>query len=465
VILPLKPNQAVHFIGIGGAGMSALAFIALARGMNVTGSDVADNATTRKLEEAGAIIMRGHHEAHVACAGLVVYSTAIAKENPELVEARRMGVPVWHRSRMLASIMNSGESVSICGSHGKSTTSAMTTLVLETAGLEPTFLMGAKCAVLGTNARNGDGRHVVAETDESDGSFLNICPTHAIVTNIDSDHLDHFGSIETLKKEFAAFIGGVAAEGTLVMNADCPMSREVMGRIERRPLTYGLFPRLADVRARAIELRDGGASFVVDWRGHQLGTIELNVPGLHNVSNALAVVTLLRSIDVPFAQIAAGLAAYRGIERRMERRGIAAGITVIDDYAHHPAEIAATLDAVGRPIDGRLIALFQPHRYSRTQLLADEFGGAFHHADTVVITDIYSAGEAPIAGVSGRRVYDAVRASGHPHVVYCPTTAEAHDWLETFVGSGDLVMTMGAGDVWRTGDALLATLAEAMPVA
>lgn len=462
MIFPLKANQAIHFIGIGGAGMSALARVALARGVAVTGSDVADNATTRDLERQGAVILRGHHEAHVACAGLVVYSTAIAKENPELVEARRVGLPVWHRSRLLAAILQASESISVCGSHGKSTTSAMTTLVLDRAGLDPTFLLGAKCSALGGNARHGEGRFAVAETDESDGSFLNVCPAHAIITNIDSDHLDHFGSLDTLKDAFVAFLAGVRRDGVVAMNADCPVSREVMTRLDRRPLTYGLFPRHADVRARAITLADGGSTFEVDWRGRVLGRVELAVPGLHNVSNALAVVALLRALDVPFEDIAAGLAAYRGIERRLEQRGVRAGVTVIDDYAHHPAEIEATLAAVGSGgAARRLVVLFQPHRYTRTMLLADEFGEAFHRADAVVVTDIYAAGESPIDGVTGRRIYDAIRRTGHPHVVYCPADGEAHEYLERFVAQGDVVLTMGAGDVWRAGDALLASLAGA----
>lgn len=461
--LPIPSNQSVHFIGIGGAGMSALATILLGRNIRVSGSDMRESDSTRELSWAGAEVSIGHDAACVGLegAGLVVVSTAIRADNPELEEARRRGLTVWHRAKLLSAVMDDSEaSLAVCGTHGKSTTSAMAALALARAGVEPTIAMGAALECLGGNARAGAGRVAVAEVDESDGSFLGIRPTHAIVTNIDTDHLDHFGSLESLREAFRLFLGAMKPGGAAVLCADCAGVRAVAEGLKNPPVTYSLFPRAADARARDLQHRPGGSSFEVDWRGHALGRVELAVPGLHNIRNALAVVAMMRLMDIEFDVVAGALKEFRGVARRFQTIGERAGTRIVDDYAHHPSEVQATLGAArGATIPGgRVIALFQPHRFSRTKMLAEQFGEAFHDADEVIVTDVYAAGETPIEGVSGRIVHEAVERSGHPSARYCATLDEACHRLRDMAREGDLILTMGAGDVWRAGRQLLAML-------
>jgi len=459
VILPSQ-IRTVHFIGIGGVGMSALARVCVDSGYRVQGSDPSRSALTIMLEERGVRVFTTHEGANVAGADLVVVSTAIRDENPEVAAARANGTPIWHRSDVLAAILHAGEGIGVAGTHGKTTTTAMTSLVLERAGVDPTVLIGAGVSHFGGNAKTGKGPLVVAECDESDATFLKYHLRHAIVTNIEADHLENYGeSMETLEAAFSQFMGQVSPEGSLVVSADDSKLRALLPKLGRSYITYGLFPRLADVRARSVELHRGGSSFRVEWRGRSLGLVTLNVPGLHNVSNALGVVAMTRSLGVDFPVIAAALAEYTGAHRRFEVKGIRSGVTIVDDYAHHPTEVAATLSAAAAGGgDGRVIGVFQPHRYSRTQLLGADFGPAFNQADQVVITDVYAAGERPIAGVTGRVVYDSIKQLGHPNVMFLPTPFEVEQHLLNTVRSGDMVLTLGAGDIYKVGEHLLQQL-------
>jgi UDP-N-acetylmuramate--alanine ligase len=447
-------------MGIGGVGMSALAQVCLKRGYRVSGSDPGRSNLTELLVALGAQVFHEHQASNISGADVVVISTAISEDNPELKAARQAGVAIWHRSDLLAAILHAGESVGIAGTHGKTTTSAMTSIALEAAGLDPTILVGASIPQFRSNAKVGDSPLVVAECDESDGTFLKYHLNHAIVTNIEADHLEHHGSIERIEEAFFQFMRQMAGNGVLVLSADDARLRAMIPHLGRPCVTYGLFPRIADVRARNIQQGPRGTSFRVEWRGRALGDVQLQVPGLHNVSNALAVVAMCRSLEVEFDVIAASLEAYRGVQRRFEIKGTRSGVTVVDDYAHHPTEVAATLSAAASKAHpgGRIISVFQPHRYSRTQALGAEFGPAFYQADDVVITDVYGAGEKPIEGVSGRLVYDSIRRLGHPSVHFLPTRYEVEQHLMNTVRKGDMVLTLGAGDIWKVGESLLAQL-------
>jgi len=460
--LPTPPHS-THFVGIGGVGMSALAEVLLRRGYLVSGSDLAESETTQRLRRLGAAVFAGHDARHVIPpTRLAILSTAVGPQNPERLEAMARSIPLAHRSELLALAMDlHPDGISLCGTHGKSTTTAMTALCLEAAGVDPTALVGAHVPVWNTNARIGSGRFFVAETDESDGSFANIHPRHALVTNIDSDHLDHFGTVDNIADAFHAFINGMRPGGWLALGVDCPRVAALRERIKHRDnlLTYALYPRAADVRARNIESTPNGTRFTIDWRGRAMGDVTLSIPGLHNVSNALGVLTLCRALECDWEPLIASMGRYGGISRRFQIRGEADNVLVVDDYAHHPTELMATLSAAKQRGRARVIAAFQPHRYSRTQLLHREFGPAFHQADTIIVTDVYAAGEAKIPGVSGQLIYDAVDAAGHPDVIYRPRQEDLLDELANLAQPGDLVITLGAGDLNKLADPLLERLA------
>jgi UDP-N-acetylmuramate--alanine ligase len=447
----------LHFVGIGGAGMSGLAEIAIKLGYRVSGSDVKASAATERLERLGATVSIGHDEAQGAGAQVIVYSSAVPSDNPELVAARRRGVPTIPRAEMLAELARRKDTIAVAGTHGKTTTTAMVGAVLVAAGLDPTIVVGARVPALGSSARLGDGDFFVAEADESDGSFLELSPTIAVVTTVDAEHLDFYGSLDRILDAFVAFVDKVPFYGAAVLCLDQPNIRAMVPRIDARIVTYGLDSD-ADLVARRVEPAGLAARFEAVHRGAGVGECTLAVPGRHNVANALAAIAVGLELEVGFPTIQKALAGFTGAERRFQVRGAARGVTVVDDYGHHPAEIRATLGAARTALDGRIVTVFQPHRYTRTLHLRDEFVGAFDQADVLLVLDIYSAGEAPIAGVSAEGLADAIRAHGHHSVTFVGDRARAVGHLLEIVRPGDLVLTLGAGDVGHLGPELLTRL-------
>jgi UDP-N-acetylmuramate--alanine ligase len=451
----LRKIQHIHFVGIGGSGMSGIAEVLLNLGYTVSGSDLRRSATTDRLGAQGVRFQEGHAAANVAGAHVVVTSTAVSAANPEVVEARRTGVPVIPRAEMLAELMRLKYGVAVAGSHGKTTTTSMVALVLDRGGLDPTVVVGGRLNVLGSGARLGKGDFMVAEADESDRSFLKLSPTVAVVTNIDREHLDTYSGLEDLQEAFLGFVNKVPFYGTAVLCLDDKPVQDILSRVQRRFVTYGLSPQ-AQVAARDVRLGAAGSSYTVVTGERTLGEIRLAVPGAHNVLNSLAAVAVGLDLGIAFDSIRSGLESFTGVDRRFQVRGEAGGVTVIDDYGHHPTEIRATLETLRLYApDRRRVVLFQPHRYTRTQGLWAEFGGAFDLADLLLICDIYPAGEEAIPGVSAGALARAVGQRGHRQVAYAGDLKSAIDWLAGEVKDGDVVLTLGAGSVWTAGDELL----------
>jgi UDP-N-acetylmuramate--alanine ligase len=455
----LKFRQ-IHFVGIGGSGMSGIAEVLLNLGYQVSGSDQKRSAVTDRLAGLGARIYEGHAAANIAEAQVVVTSTAVKADNPEVMQARRQGLPVIPRAEMLAELMRLKYGVAVAGSHGKTTTTSMIAMVLDKGGLDPTVVVGGRVGTLGSGARLGKGEFMVAEADESDRSFLKLTPTVAIVTNIDREHLDTYKDLADVQEAFLNFVNKVPFYGAAVLCLDDPAVQDILPRVERRVVTYGA-SRQAEVNARDVVLGPMGSTYTASSGGASLGPIELAVPGHHNVLNSLAAVAVGLDLGVPFAAVQEGLASFTGVDRRFQLRGEAGGVTVIDDYGHHPTEIRATLETLrGRAGTRRTVVLFQPHRYTRTQHLWDDFCRAFHLADLVVLADIYPAGEEPIDGISSETLADAIGRRGHRHVVYGGNMRAAVEHLVAEVRDGDVVLTLGAGSVWTAGDELLRRRAE-----
>jgi UDP-N-acetylmuramate--alanine ligase len=450
----------IHFVGIGGIGMSGIAEVLLNLGYAVSGTDLKESDTTRRLAGLGARLAYGHAAQHLGDADVVVVSAAVKAGNPEVVEARARGVPVVPRAEMLAELMRMKYGVAVAGSHGKTTTTSLVATVLHAAGLDPTAVIGGKLPQLGSNARLGAGEYLVAEADESDGSFMKLSPTVAVVTNIDPEHLDHYGTLDKLKDTFADFINKVPFYGLGVLCLDDPNVQSLLPRVEKRHVTYGLTP-LADFRA--VELGFGGLTsrFTAVVRGQALGPVELAMPGRHNVLNALAVLAVSDFLGVDFAIYQKALAGFQGVGRRFTVRGEVGGVLVVDDYGHHPAEIRATLDGARAGFPGRrLVVAFQPHRFTRTRDLLDEFARAFNEAELVFVSDIYSAGEEPIPGINARRLVDEMRACGHRGANHVPEREELVRALAPRLKAGDILVTLGAGDIWQVGEEVLGRLAE-----
>lgn len=448
----------VHFIGIGGYGMSALARVLLDRGVPVSGSDVASKALTEQLAARGARVYIGHDATHIDGAVRVVYSTDIPKDNVELVAAREKGIELLHRSQLLAELLNAGQGIAVSGAHGKTTTSSMIAFVMEKAGWDPTYVIGGEVVGLDGNAKAGRSPYVVAEADESDGSFLHYTPQVAVVTNIEPDHLEHYGGdFERLKGAYRQFLRQVRPDGFAVLCVDCANLRSMIEAVPARVVTYGLHTP-ADYTAVDVETGDRRIAFTAVRRGETLGRVTVAVPGVHNVANALACLAVCLELGMPFDVVARHLGAFRGAKRRFQVMGEAGGVLVVDDYAHHSTEIQATLRAA-KDTGRRVIAVFQPQRYTRTALLLDEFSRAFGEADEVIIADIYSpAGETPIPGVSSERLVDLIRERSNPRAVYIPDHAGIVAELLRRVREGDLVLTMGAGDIWKVAEALVGQL-------
>lgn len=458
-----RKTQHIHLVGIGGAGMSGIAEVLLTLGYKVTGSDLQASDTTRRIEELGGRVFIGHQESNVGEAQVVVISSAVSAQNPEVTVAKAKQIPVIPRAEMLAELMRLKFGVAIAGAHGKTTTTSMAANVLAQGGLDPTMVIGGKVNALGSHARLGRGDVLVAEADESDGSFLRLSPTIVAVTNLDREHLDHYGSMERINESFLEFINKVPFYGLAVVCSDDERLRGLFPCIVKRYQTYGLQEREGggpDFKATDISLKQWGAEFRAHFRGRNLGPFRLSVPGIHNVSNALAAIAIGVELDVPVDLIRKALAAFTGVERRFHLRGEAGGIMVVDDYGHHPTEIKATLAAAKQGWeDRRLVVLFQPHRYSRSRDCAEEFAHAFDQADLLFMTEIYAAGEQPIPGVSGAKLAESVRAAGHPGVTFVAQKETLPDHVLPQLKPGDLVITLGAGDIWKAGTGLLSRLA------
>jgi UDP-N-acetylmuramate--alanine ligase len=445
----------IHFVGIGGIGMSGIAEILLSLGYVVSGSDAKSGESTRRLEGLGAKCFVGHTPGNVEGADVVVYSSAVTQANPEIVEARALGIPVIRRAEMLAELMRLKQGIAIAGSHGKTTTTSLVATVLQHAKLDPTVVIGGKLNAIGTNARAGTGDLLVAEADESDGSFLKLSPTIAVVTNIDPEHLDHYHTHEAIKNAFVDFVERVPFYGLAVLCLDHPHVQEIIPRIDRRIVTYGTSAQ-ADYRADAIALKGPVTEFDLVRRGERVGRFAVRLTGRHNVLNTLAVIAIADELEVPIETTREALASFAGVQRRFTIVDEIDGITLVDDYGHHPAEIEATLEAAYAGFGRRLLVVFQPHRYSRTRDLFESFTRAFNRADVLVVTDVYAAGEAPIEGATGAKLAEAIRLHGHHRVHFEADKQKLPDVLERLVKPGDMVIALGAGDVNQS----VRTLAE-----
>jgi UDP-N-acetylmuramate--alanine ligase len=457
-----RPFQHIHFVGIGGIGMSGIAEVLANLGFRVSGSDQKKSEVTDRLEALGVEVTEGHSAESVGDAHVVVRSTAVRDDNPEITEARRQSIPVIPRAEMLAELMRMKPyTVAVAGSHGKTTTTSMVATVLGTAGLDPTFVVGGIVRSYRSNARLGKSELMVVEADESDRSFLMLTPMIAVVTNIDREHMDYYHDMEDVRKCFADFVNKVPFYGAAVLCLDDPHVQAVIPKVERRRITYGLSAQ-ADISAHEISYDQSfGSSFTV-WRGIDvLGRVNLRVPGKHNVYNSLGAIAVGLELDVPFEKIAEALGEFTGADRRFQFKGEEKGITVVDDYGHHPTEIKATLSAarIGAP-NRRIVVLFQPHRYSRTNDLMDEFASAFNNADVLLVTDIYAASETPIEGVNAEILTGRIKSYGHKNAEYIGDLAGSAEKLAGIVREGDLVITLGAGSVHRSGDQLLGLLRD-----
>jgi len=442
-----------HFIGIGGAGMSGIAKILLQLGARVSGSDMKESDITKRLREMGAEIAIGHDAKNIGReVSTVVFSSAISEDNPEMMEAKRRGIEVLARAEMLAKVMARQDSIAVAGAHGKTTTTAMISLMLEVNSFDPTIIIGGDLKQIGSNAKLGMGKYLVAEADESDGSFLKLFPKIAVITNIENDHLDYYRSIKNIVSAFVRFVEQIPADGFAVICLDNQELVKIRDTVKANYVTYGIDTEEADYTAKNPFFMGTQSNCEVFYRGESLGTLELNVPGKHNILNALAAIATGMRLGLNFEQVVAGLKQFTGARRRFEFIDKVDGITIFDDYAHHPTELQATLSAAKTAGFQRIIAIFQPHRYSRTKLLQFEFGDSFVNADLVVINEIYSASEKPIPGVSAQLIINAIRNSdSQKEVVYCKTEDDIVDFLFREGKPGDLVITMGAGNIRQAG--------------
>ncbi len=449
----------VHMVGIGGIGMSSIAEVLIARGYRVSGSDLQANDVTERLESLGATVHQGHAAEQVTDADVVVYSSAVKpSQNPETAEAERRRIPIIRRAEMLGELMRAKYGVGIAGTHGKTTTTSMTGLVVQEGGFDPTIIVGGKVTVFDSNAVSGEGDIIIIEADEYDRTFLRLTPVLSVVTNIEADHLDIYRDLDDLKGAFVEFANSVPFFGAAILCLDDPVVREVLNQIERRTITYGT-SRQAQIRAEGVEQVGPVTHFGVVRDKEVLGDVRLAVPGLHNVRNALAAVAVGLELDIPFAKIQQALGDFTGVDRRFEIKGEVGGLVVIDDYAHHPTEIEATLEAAstGWP-DRRIVAVFQPHLYSRTRDFQEEFARAFYDADVLILTEIYGAREEPIDGVTGRMLATLAARYGHRDVRFVADKTDLPAFLRDETRPGDLVITMGAGDIWQCGEAFLSDL-------
>lgn len=452
------PSHRIHFIGIGGIGMSGIAEILLTMGYAVSGSDLRASAGTERLARLGATIYVGHAAENARACDVVVTSSAVAKDNPEVVEARARKTPVIPRAEMLAELMRLKYGIAVAGMHGKTTTTSMIAAVLAGGGMDPTVVVGGRVGALGSNARLGQSRYLVAEADESDRTFLKLSPVLAVVTNLDREHMDTYRDMADVESAFVEFIDKLPFYGAVTACADDPLLRGILPRVTRRVYTYGESAE-ADFRLEVLAANEGcHASFQVDAHGLVLGPFDLHVPGRHNLLNATAAVAIGVQVGLPPDRIAEALAGFRGVDRRFQVKGKVDGVTVVDDYGHHPTEIRATLQAARECGYGRVLVLFQPHRYTRTRDLMEEFAGCFGAADAVEVLDIYAASEEPIPGVTGEALAAAIGRGGPGEVRYARSLEEAMDRLTEMARPGDMILTLGAGNISQAGPLLIERL-------
>lgn len=449
--------KCIHFVGIGGIGMSGIAEVLVNLGYHISGSDVQNSETTARLQKLGAQVVIGHAAENIGNADVVVTSTAVKANNPEVIEAHRKNIPVIPRAEMLAELLKMKFSVAVSGSHGKTTTTSMISTILAQGGLDPTMVIGGKLASIGSNARLGDGEIIVAEADESDGSFLKLSPTIAVITNIDREHLDFYAGITEIKEAFLKFANIVPFYGCTVICSDNIHAREIIPLIKRRMITYGI-ESPADYSAREIKFLKRTTTYNLTYKGTNLDKIELTVPGMFNVYNSLAAIAVARELNLDFSTIKKGLQSFSGVQRRLEIKGKVGDITVVDDYGHHPTEIQETLAAMRQVWKDRLIVVFQPHRFTRTKALFDEFTKAFRNADILIINDIYPASEEPIAGINSAALCEAIRQTGQTHVKYIAQAESTVKYLLKTVKSKDTVLTLGAGSIYKIGENFLKQL-------
>jgi len=452
--------QRVHFVGIGGIGMCGIAELLHNQGMEVSGSDLGEGLTVARLRALGIQVFLGHSAGNIQGANVVVYSSAVRRDNPELIEAERLHIPVIRRAEMLAEVMRLKNGIGVAGTHGKTTTTSLIAHVLDAAGLDPTAVIGGRVISSGsdrTGALLGNSEILVAEADESDGSFLRLAPVHAVVTNIDPEHLENYGSFEALKEAFVSFINSIPFWGLAVLCSDHPGIQAILPQVARRTTTYGFSPE-ADLVASDVKIEAPGASFAVSLHGKEIGRARIRLPGQHNIANALATLAIATELEVPFARAADALESFIGIERRFETKGRERGVWVVDDYGHHPAEILATLTAAREMHHGRIVTVFQPHRHTRTRDLFDEFATAFNDADLILVTEIYSAGETPIPGATAEALAEAIRVQSRREVRFLPELDTIAEELPRDLRDGDLVITLGAGSISSLGPRLLTAL-------
>lgn len=450
----------LHFVGIGGIGMSGIAEILLDQGFKISGSDRVLSEVTERLQKLGAEIFEGHRAEHVKPdVDALVYSSAVTPDNPEVVEAQRRKIPVIRRAEMLAEVMRLKYGIGIAGTHGKTTTTSMVGLVLMEGGLDPTVIVGGKLSGLGgTNARLGKGEFIVVEADEFDRSFLSITPTIAVLTTLETDHLDCYRDLEDIKTAFVQFANKVPFYGFIVLCLDEPALQDIVPQLSKKKMiTYGLNPQ-ADLQAIDVTVKHNTSSFTVLRGEKELGVVTIQVPGKHNVQNALAAIAVALELGVPFEKVKAGIEKFSGVYRRWEKKGEVGGISVYDDYAHHPTECRATLAGAKAGWRRRLVCVFQPHLYSRTRDFYDDFGKAFLLSDVLVVTDVYPAREEPIQGVTGELIANAAEQFGHKDVHYVADKKQLPEYLMKIVKKGDIVITMGAGDIWKYGEEFLKKL-------
>jgi UDP-N-acetylmuramate--alanine ligase len=457
-----KRFKKVHFVGIGGVGMSGIAEVLYNLGYEVDGSDIKESETTRRLKDMGINISIGHKTENVKDADVVVISSAVSPDNPEVEAARKLSIPVIPRAEMLAELARLKYSVLVAGAHGKTTTTSLIASVLGEGNLDPTVVIGGKLKSIGSNAKLGQGEFLVAEADESDGSFLKLSPSIAVVTNIDREHMDYFKSIEEIKDAFLSFINKVPFYGLSILCGDSKYIRELLPKIQRRFVTYGLDNDL-DLVAKNIKTEGLRSFFEVELNGRTIGLFEVPLIGNHNVSNCLAAIAVANELEMNIEDIKEALRNFSGVQRRFELKGMASGIRVIDDYGHHPTEIVATLKAArkallrnteSKTVKGRLVVLFQPHRYTRTRDLLHEFIDAFEDADKIILMDIYSAGEKPLPGINSELLFKGIKDTGKD-IEYIENRDEILDYLNSELREADILLTLGAGDVWKIGEDFL----------
>ena len=452
-----KRIKHIHFVGIGGIGMSGIAEVLLNLGYRVSGSDIKESDTTERLRKLGGEICIGHGAENVVSPHVVVISSAVKNDNVEVIAAREKQIPVIPRAEMLAELMRLKYGVAVAGAHGKTTTTSMVATVLAAGGIDPTVVIGGKLNSLGTNAKLGQGEFLVAEADESDGSFLKLSPTIAVVTTIDEEHLDYYKDITEIKDAFLEFINKVPFYGLSVLCLDQPHIQALLPSVQKRYQTYGMSTQ-ADYQARDVSLRPLGSRFRVLHHREDLGWFDLSVPGAHNINNSIAAIAVARELEIGIETIRKALKEFSGVQRRFSIKGEVNGIVVVDDYGHHPTEVRATLAAAASGMERRVVVVFQPHRYTRTQHLFDKFLTSFNQADKLVIMDIYAAGEKPIPGISGQALYEGIKKYGHRDVTFIPDKDKVAAHMATVLRKGDLMITLGAGDVWKIGEQVLEQL-------